>query len=108
MAGNRVLDPRIADHMAERMASREAREVLDAEQVRRRTLEGLAQEIGLMLSEGVAESAPDLDLALITGAGMHFWNGGITPLLDRLGISEKVNGTRFLPPGVADAGGVQR
>ena len=101
-AGDQVLDPRIV----ERMAEREVTEVLTAEQVRERTLEGLAEEIGLMLDEGVAAGAPDLDLALITGAGMHFWNGGITPLLDRLGISEKVNGSRFLPPGVADAGAV--
>jgi hypothetical protein len=43
----------------------------------------------------------DIDLAMITGAGFAFWNGGLTPLLDRTGISEKVNGKRFLPPGVA-------
>ena len=29
------------------------------------------------------------------------WNGGLTPLLDRTGIAEKVAGKRFLPPGVA-------
>jgi hypothetical protein len=43
----------------------------------------------------------DIDLALITGAGFAFWNGGLTPLLDRTGISEMVNGKRFLPAGVA-------
>ena len=43
----------------------------------------------------------DLDLAMITGAGFQFWNGGLTPLLDREGVSEKVTGKRFLPPGVA-------
>ena len=31
----------------------------------------------------------------------QLWNGGLTPLLDREGISEKVNGKRFLPKGVA-------
>jgi len=55
-----------------------------------------------MLKEGVAQAPMDIDLALITGAGFQFWNGGITPLLDREGISEKVNGARFLPPGAAD------
>ena len=43
----------------------------------------------------------DLDLAMITGAGFPFWNGGITPLLDRTGVSEQVTGGRFLPVGVA-------
>ena len=39
----------------------------------------------------------DIDLAMITGAGFQFWNGGIIPLLDREGISQKVVGHRFLP-----------
>jgi len=38
---------------------------------------------------------------MITGAGFQFWNGGLTPLLDREGVSEKVTGQRFLPPGAA-------
>jgi hypothetical protein len=54
-----------------------------------------------MLDQGVVAGPQDLDLAMITGAGFSFWNGGITPLLDRLGLSEKVTGTRFLPVGVA-------
>ena len=29
---------------------------------------------------------------MITGAGFSFWNGGLTMLLDREGISEKVDG----------------
>jgi hypothetical protein len=45
----------------------------------------------------------DIDLAMITGAGFQFWNGGITPLLDRSGVAEAVTGARFLPVGVADA-----
>ena len=32
---------------------------------------------------------------MITGAGFQFWNGGITKLLDREGISEKVTGKKF-------------
>jgi hypothetical protein len=32
---------------------------------------------------------------MITGAGFSFWNGGLTMLLDRTGISEKVNGKKF-------------
>jgi len=64
-------------------------------------LSALAAEIKLMLDEGVAVAPQDIDLGMITGAGFQFWNGGITPLLDRSGISEKVNESRFLPAGVA-------
>ena len=74
---------------------------LDVAEVRERVLSVLAEEVGLMLSEGVAQAPMDIDLALITGAGFQFWNGGLTPLLDREGVSEKVLGRRFLPPGAA-------
>lgn len=75
--------------------------VLTTEQVRERVLGVLADEARRMLDEGVAQAPMDLDLAMITGAGFQFWNGGLTPLLDREGLSEKVTGQRFLPPGVA-------
>ncbi|MCP9962913.1 3-hydroxyacyl-CoA dehydrogenase NAD-binding domain-containing protein [Streptomyces somaliensis] len=74
---------------------------LTEEQVRDRVLDAVAQEIGLMLEEGVVAEAQDVDLCLITGAGWPFHLGGITPYLDREGVSERVNGRRFLPPGVA-------
>jgi len=48
----------------------------------------------------VAE-AQDIDLCLITGAGWPFHLGGITPYLDREGVSERVTGKRFLEPGAA-------
>jgi len=79
--------------------------VLDAAQVREQVLSALAQEAHLMLAEGVVAAPMDIDLALITGAGFAFWNGGLTPLLDRTGISEKVNGQPFLPAGVASLSG---
>ena len=75
--------------------------VLTAAQVRDEVLAALADEAKRMLDEGVAQSPMDLDLAMITGTGFAFWNGGITPLLDRTGIAERVTGSRFLPPGVA-------
>jgi 3-hydroxyacyl-CoA dehydrogenase/enoyl-CoA hydratase/carnithine racemase len=75
--------------------------VLTTGQVRERVLSVLADEARRMLDEGVAQAPMDLDLAMITGAGFQFWNGGLTPLLDREGISEKVTGERFLPRGVA-------
>ena len=63
--------------------------------VRRRVLSALADEARRMLDDGVVAAPEDLDLAMITGAGFSFWNGGLTQLLDREGISEKVTGRRF-------------
>ena len=57
----------------------------------------LAEEISLMLDEGVVAAAADIDLCLILGAGWPFHLGGITPYLDRTGISERVRGTPFHP-----------
>ncbi|MFK4298236.1 3-hydroxyacyl-CoA dehydrogenase/enoyl-CoA hydratase/carnithine racemase [Arthrobacter sp. GAS37] len=72
-----------------------------AEQVLRRTQDALAEEIGLMLSEGVVAGPEDIDLCVILGAGWPMFLGGITPYLDRVGASERVNGKRFLAPGIA-------
>jgi 3-hydroxyacyl-CoA dehydrogenase/enoyl-CoA hydratase/carnithine racemase len=72
-----------------------------AEQVRERALSGLATEIRLMLAEGVVADPADIDLAMLTGAGWPFWLGGITPYLDRTGVSERATGRRFAAPGVA-------
>ena len=66
-----------------------------ADQVRERALEALAEEIRLMLDEGVVTAPEDIDLCMILGAGWPFHLGGITPYLDRSGIAEKVTGTRF-------------
>jgi 3-hydroxyacyl-CoA dehydrogenase len=75
--------------------------VLDAAAVRERVLSVIADEARRMVDEGVVQAPMDLDLAMITGAGFQLWNGGITPLLDRSGVAERVTGRRFLPPGVA-------
>jgi 3-hydroxyacyl-CoA dehydrogenase/enoyl-CoA hydratase/carnithine racemase len=66
-----------------------------AGEVRERALEALAEEIRLMLDEGVVAEPEDIDLCMILGAGWPFHLGGITPYLDRAGITEKVTGTRF-------------
>ena len=60
-----------------------------------RALEGLAQEIKVMLDEGVVAAPEDIDLCMILGAGWPFHLGGITPYLDRTGIAAKVNGAPF-------------
>jgi 3-hydroxyacyl-CoA dehydrogenase/enoyl-CoA hydratase/carnithine racemase len=71
------------------------------EQLRERVLNALAEEIGLMLAEGLVSAPMDIDLCLILGAGWPFHLGGITPYLDREGVSERVLGRRLLMPGVA-------
>ncbi|MER6361161.1 3-hydroxyacyl-CoA dehydrogenase NAD-binding domain-containing protein [Kitasatospora sp. NPDC001527] len=93
--GQQVLDPEVLELLSF------GDTVLTEEQVLARALEAVAQEIGLMLEEGVVAEAQDIDLCMITGAGWPFHLGGITPYLDREGISERVNGKRFLAPGVA-------
>jgi 3-hydroxyacyl-CoA dehydrogenase/enoyl-CoA hydratase/carnithine racemase len=94
-SGMPELDPEVAALL------KQGDTVLTEEQVRDRVLDAVAQEIGLMLEEGVVAEAQDIDLCLITGAGWPFHLGGITPYLDREGVSERVNGKRFLEPGVA-------
>ncbi|MFC4034924.1 3-hydroxyacyl-CoA dehydrogenase NAD-binding domain-containing protein [Streptomyces polygonati] len=94
-SGTPELDPEVAALL------KQGDRVLTEEQVRARVLAAVAQEIGLMLDEGVVAEAQDIDLCLITGAGWPFHLGGITPYLDREGVSERVNGKRFLAPGVA-------
>jgi len=68
-----------------------------AEQVRERALTALAEEIRIMLDDEVVAAPQDVDLCLVLGAGWPFWDGGITPYLDRTGVSVRVNGRRFLP-----------
>jgi 3-hydroxyacyl-CoA dehydrogenase/enoyl-CoA hydratase/carnithine racemase len=71
------------------------------EEVLARALDALAEEIRLMLDEGVVAAPEDIDLCMILGAGWPFHLGGVTPYLDRTGISERVTGRRFLDRGVA-------
>ncbi|WP_026875963.1 3-hydroxyacyl-CoA dehydrogenase NAD-binding domain-containing protein [Jiangella gansuensis] len=75
--------------------------VLTSDDVRERALSAVAQEIRLMLDEGVVAEAQDIDLCLLLGAGWPFHLGGITPYLDRSGVAERATGRRFLPPGTA-------
>lgn len=67
----------------------------DSAEVLRRTQDALADEIGRMLDEGVVAAPEDIDLCVILGAGWPFHLGGITPYLDRVGASERVNGKTF-------------
>jgi 3-hydroxyacyl-CoA dehydrogenase/enoyl-CoA hydratase/carnithine racemase len=74
---------------------------LTAEDVRGKALDALAEEIRLMLDEGVVAEAQDIDLCMLLGAGWPFHLGGVTPYLDRSGTAERVTGRRFLPKGLA-------
>lgn len=97
-AGKRSYDD---EGVAELLTAPESPVELTAQQVREQVLGVLAEEVRTMLDDGVAQAPMDIDLAMITGAGFQFWNGGLTPLLDREGVSEKVAAQRFLPKGVA-------
>lgn len=66
-----------------------------SEEVLRRTQDALADEIGRMLTEGVVAAPEDIDLCMILGAGWPMHLGGITPYLDRVGASTRVNGNTF-------------
>ncbi|MBT2588437.1 3-hydroxyacyl-CoA dehydrogenase NAD-binding domain-containing protein [Arthrobacter sp. ISL-95] len=66
-----------------------------SEQLLERVQDALAQEIGLLLDEGVVTSAEDVDLCMMAGAGWPLHLGGITPYLDRTGASQRVNGKPF-------------
>ena len=68
-----------------------------AEELLAKTQDALAQEIGLMLAEGVVAGPEDIDLCMILGAGWPLHLGGITPYLDRVGASERINKKLFHP-----------
>ena len=71
---------------------------LSEAEILRRVQDGLAQEIKLMLDEGVVPEVEDIDLCLILGAAWPFIDGGASPYLDREGASERVFGGTFHTP----------
>jgi 3-hydroxyacyl-CoA dehydrogenase/enoyl-CoA hydratase/carnithine racemase len=84
-----TIDPEVRELFTGGDKPSEESEILD------RALRAMAREVRLMLDEGVVAEAADIDLCLITGAGWPFHTGGITPYLDKVGVSEAVNGKRF-------------
>jgi 3-hydroxyacyl-CoA dehydrogenase/enoyl-CoA hydratase/carnithine racemase len=78
---------------------------VSADAILRRVQEGLAQEIRIMLDEGVVPEVEDIDLCLILGAGWPFIDGGASPYLDREGASERVFGDTFHHPPIRGIGG---
>jgi len=76
-----------------------------ADEILRRVQDGLAQEMHLMLTEGVVPEVEDIDLCLILGAGWPFIDGGASPYLDREGASERAFGDTFHHPPIRGIGG---
>jgi 3-hydroxyacyl-CoA dehydrogenase/enoyl-CoA hydratase/carnithine racemase len=75
------------------------------DEILRRVQDGLAQEIKIMLDEGVVPEVEDIDLCLILGAGWPFIDGGASPYLDREGASERVFGDTFHRPKIVGIAG---
>jgi len=65
------------------------------EQIVEDVLEAVADEIHLLLEEGVVTEAADVDTGLLLGAGWPFFLGGITKHLDQIGLSERRFGHAF-------------
>ena len=74
-----VVDPELADAFTSTGTGP------TAEELRASAERAMAEEISLMLDEGVVQAVEDIDLAMILGAGWPFWLGGISPYLRRTG-----------------------
>ncbi len=59
----------------------------------------VAQEIDLILKEGIVSSPKDVDTGVIMGAGWPFFMGGITPYLDQMGYSARPAAGNSIPSG---------
>jgi 3-hydroxyacyl-CoA dehydrogenase/enoyl-CoA hydratase/carnithine racemase len=112
-----MVGPRVANHVLERMhevypdrfplspaleAIADEREAVvlktaprTREQIVEDVLEAVADEIHILLEEGVVAEAADVDTGLLLGAGWPFFLGGITKHLDQLGMSERLFGHTF-------------
>ncbi|MEX0659296.1 MAG: 3-hydroxyacyl-CoA dehydrogenase NAD-binding domain-containing protein [Egibacteraceae bacterium] len=71
-------------------------EKLTGEAIRQRAVEALADEVKIMLDEGVVADARDIDTGLLLGAGWPFFMGGICLYLDQTGLSDKLFGQRLV------------
>ncbi|GAB2593528.1 3-hydroxyacyl-CoA dehydrogenase NAD-binding domain-containing protein [Pseudactinotalea suaedae] len=74
------VDPAIASYFGSRAGHGES-----ADELLARVRQALAEEVRLMMAEGVVTDTADIDLGMILGAGWPFHLGGITPYLQRTG-----------------------
>jgi 3-hydroxyacyl-CoA dehydrogenase / enoyl-CoA hydratase / 3-hydroxybutyryl-CoA epimerase len=79
---------------------------IGAAQIRDRCILPMINEAARILEEGIARSAGDVDLAMITGTGFPPFRGGLLRYADRLGLDEilarltaleAMHGERFAP-----------
>jgi 3-hydroxyacyl-CoA dehydrogenase len=76
-AKGRRVDPAVPALIAESRARKGlVARVLDDEEIRRRALLAIVNEAALLLAEGVAERATDVDVVLVNGYGFPKWEGG--------------------------------
>ncbi|WP_422115915.1 3-hydroxyacyl-CoA dehydrogenase NAD-binding domain-containing protein [Brachybacterium sp. UNK5269] len=87
--------PAVSPTVAEVFAATGAAEAALGDALLERVQDGLAEEIALMLDDGVVERPEQIDLALILGAGFPRHRGGITPYLDAVGASQRAAGRTF-------------
>jgi len=78
------------DPEVEKLWIKKANRQFHDDEIKDIVLSNLAKEIDLILQEKVVNSARDVDLAMIMGAGWPFFMGGITMYLDMAGITPKV------------------
>lgn len=71
------VDPAVAELIARARAEKgvQAREI-QPEEIQRRVMLSLVNEAALLLAEGVAERATDVDVVLVNGYGFPRWEGG--------------------------------
>ena len=74
------------------------------DEILNRVQTGLAQEMKIMLDDGVVPEVEDIDLCLILGAAWPFIDGGASPYLDRVGASESAFGATFHQPPIRGIG----
>ena len=81
---------------------REGAQPWEPEEVSRRSVEAVADEVKRILDEGVVADARDIDTCMLLGGGWPFFNGGICMYLDQTGVSERLFGERLV--GASDRG----
>ncbi|MBI2213362.1 MAG: enoyl-CoA hydratase/isomerase family protein [Acidobacteria bacterium] len=68
----------------------------NAEEIAMRMIVGMVNEAAMILDEGIASCAADLDLAMIMGTGFPPFRGGLLRYADDLGIATVVDALRAL------------
>jgi 3-hydroxyacyl-CoA dehydrogenase len=87
--GRRRPSPFVTDLVLRASAERGlVRREVSAEEITRRVHAAMVNDAALILGEGVASRASDIDLVLVNGYGYPSWRGGPLHEADRIGASE--------------------